>query len=148
MQFDNILVTILKINEFDHLTQNHHERGLIGFLKMNLKLLITISFSMSIIQAPTNGWQKNTKLFISKPILTAIDENYVLVNYQNIDPLPVNRIDLRRNTIFAAADSSYNKIKYYPTSVYQPLHDNKTMIGRLDTCRDYEDLILRTDGLL
>ena len=91
---------------------------------------------MSISNAAS--YQTNIQTLNSKredPILTAIDENYVLVNYQNIDPLPTKRIDLRimdfnrisiefHNRIISVADSRYDTIKYGPTAVYQPLNDD------------------------
>ena len=120
---------------------------------MNLKLLFIITFSIFIIHAAIDIKPdiKKLKSQTVGPILTAIDENYVLVNYQNIDPLPVKRIDLRRRSkdkIFAAADSRYEEIEYGSTAVYQPLNDDHTMIGKLDTCRDYDNIILRIDSIV
>ena len=126
---------------------------------MNHKFLVIsiLTTSMSISNAAS--YQTNIQTLNSKredPILTAIDENYVLVNYQNIDPLPTKRIDLRildfsrisiefHNRIISVADSSYDTIKYGSTAVYQPLNSDHTMIGRLDSCSDYDNLVLRTD---
>ena len=99
----------------------------------------------AIVQDRTNSKKED-------PFLTAMDENYVLVDYQNLKRFPVTRIDLRNedenDKMIAVAASIYDEIEYGPTAVFQPLNDDKTMIGVMDTCNEYEDLILRTDGLV
>jgi len=100
----------------------------------------------SLKQENTNNTKPNG------PILTAIDENYVLVNFQNINPLPDNRIDLRnadyQEKILGVADKRYDQVKYGPTQVIQPLYENKTFVTKMDACTDYDNLLLRIDGII